>query len=263
VEHALVGFADPARGFSAVEYAALARPLLAADIGAAGAAVIAGGTGLYLRAALAPLSAAPGDPELRARLEARAAAEGAGALYAELVRLDPQATEVVDPRNPRRVVRALEAVLSGGTRWSGRDDLWDPQYDHPTVVVGLVRPREALASRIEARSMRMLREGALDEVHRFRLERGWEATTPGGSGIRSAIGYREICSHLAGESTLSEAALQIAAATRRYARRQLTWLRKVRGAVIIDVQDRDPEEIAREILDLTLVKRTIEESRNR
>ena len=77
---------------------------------------LAGGTGLYLRAALAPLAVAPGDPEVRARLEARAAAEGAGALHAELARLDPEAAAAVDPRNARRVVRALEAVLASAGR---------------------------------------------------------------------------------------------------------------------------------------------------
>ena len=89
-----------------------------------------------------------------------------------------------------------------------------------------------------------------------------EATAPGGPGIRSAIGYGEICRYLDGEISREEAATETAAATRRYARRQLTWLRKLRDAVIIDVQDRDPEEMAREILDvLTVAKRNAEESR--
>jgi tRNA dimethylallyltransferase len=102
----------------------------------------------------------------------------------------------------------------------------------------------------------------VDEVRRFREEYGQEVTAPGGPGIRSAIGYPEICRQIEGEISLEEATDQIAGATRRYARRQLTWLRKLRDAVIIDVQDRDPEEIAREILDLALTKRTAEESRH-
>jgi tRNA dimethylallyltransferase len=262
VDHMLVGFVDPVRSFSAAEYAVCARPLIAADAEQKGAAVITGGTGLYLRAALAPLAVAPGDPEVRARLEARAAAEGNAALYAELAGLDPKAADAVDPRNARRVVRALEAVLVGGKEWSGRDDLWNPRYDRPTVVVGLTLERVELYARIGSRARRMVEEGAVDEVRRFREEHGREATAPGGSGIRSAIGYREICRHLDGELTTEEAAEQIAGATRRYVRRQLTWLRKLGDAVIIDVQDRDPEEIAREILDLALAKRTAEESRH-
>ena len=107
----------------------------------------------------------------------------------------------------------------------------------------------------------MVAEGAVDEVRRFREEHGRAQTVPGGLGIRSAIGYGEICRHLDGEMTREQTAEQIAGATRRYARRQLTWLRKLSDAVIIDVQDRDPEEIAREILDLALAKRIAEESR--
>jgi len=250
VDHVLVGFLDPLSVCSAAGYAALARRLIAEDVARTGAALLAGGTGLYLRAALAPLSVAPGDPEVRSRLEQRAAAEGVGALHDELARLDPAAAEAVDPRNGRRVIRALEAVLVGGKEWSGRGDLWNPRYDRPTVVVGLTLDRSRLYARIDCRAGCMVREGAVEEVLRFREEHGLEATAPGGPGIRSAIGYDEICRYLGGEISLQEGAAEMAAATRRYARRQLTWLRKVRDAVIIDVQDRDPEDIAREILDL-------------
>jgi tRNA dimethylallyltransferase len=263
VEHTLVGFVDPMQSFSAAEYAAHARPLIAADAEKEGAAVLAGGTGLYLRVAVAPLAVAPSDPEIRASLEERAAAEGAGALHAELGRLDPKAAEAVDVRNTRRLIRALEAVLAGGREWSGRDDLWNPVYERPTLIAALTLEREELYARIDSRAVRMLQDGAVDEVRRFREEHGSQATAAGGPGIRSAIGYREICRHLEGELTREETAEQIAGATRRYARRQLTWLRKVRDAVIIDVQDRDPEEIAREILDLALARRTAEESRHR
>jgi tRNA dimethylallyltransferase len=251
VDHALVGFRDPLSVFSAAEYAGFARRLAGEDIARGGAALLAGGTGLYLRAAVAPLSVAPGDPEVRARLERRAAAEGGAALHEELARLDPAAAEAVDARNSRRVIRALEAVLVGGREWSGRDDLWNPRYDRPTVVVGLTLDRRELYPRIDSRAGRMVREGAVEEVLRFREEYGLEATAPGGPGIRSAIGYGEICRYLDGQITREEAAVEMAAATRRYARRQSTWLRKLRDAVMIDVQDRDPEEIARAILDLT------------
>jgi tRNA dimethylallyltransferase len=237
--------------------------LIDADARRQGVAVVAGGTGLYLRAAVAPLALAPGDPQLRTELQERAAAEGPGALYAELAHLDPAAAQSVDPRNARRVVRALEAVIAGGKGWSGRDDLWNPRYRRPTLVVGLTVDRAELYARIGARARTMIERGAVDEVGRFRQERGRVVTAPGGSGILSAIGYPEICRHLDGDLNLEQTAEQIAAATRRYARRQSTWLRKLGDAVIIDVQDRDPEEIAREILDLALAKRTAEESRNR
>lgn len=263
VEHALIGFLDPSEAFSAAAYAGCARPLISADIARGGVALLTGGTGLYLRAAVAPLAVAPGDPKVRARLEERAAAEGVGALHRELARLDPAAAQAVDSRNARRVIRALEAVMVGGKQWSGRDDLWAPDYDRPTLIVGLTLDRDELYECIDARAGRMIREGAVDEVLRFREERGLEATAPGGPGIRSAIGYGEICRYLGGEISREEAAAEMAAATRRYARRQLTWLRKLKDAVMIDVQDRDPEAIAREILDLALAKLTAEEPRHR
>jgi tRNA dimethylallyltransferase len=256
VEHALLGFVDPVGSFSAAEYAESARPLIAGEAEQKGAALVAGGTGLYLRAALAPLAVAPGDPEVRAWLEERAAAGGAGALHAELAALDPAAAGAIDPRNVRRVVRALEAVIAGGVEWSGRADLWSPQYDRPTLIATLSLDRSQLYDRIDARSRRIVDEGAVEEVLRFREERGREATVPGGPGIRSAIGYREIWACIEGELTRDETAEQIAAATRRYARRQLTWLRKLKDAVIIDVQDRDPEELARAILDVADTMRT-------
>ena len=223
------------------------------------------GTGLYLRAAVAPLSVAPGDPEVRARLEQRAAAEGAGALHAELAGLDPAAADAVDPRNARRVVRALEAVLVGGKEWSGRDDLWNPRYDRPTLVVGLTLDRGRLYPRIDARAGRMLREGAVDEVLRFREDHGLEATAPGGAGHPERHRLRgDLPVSGRGDHPGGGRRARWPRPRRRYARRQLTWLRKLRDAVMIDVQDRDPEEIAREILDLqALAKRNAEESRHR
>jgi tRNA dimethylallyltransferase len=250
VRHELVGCVEPGAPFSAVEYAALARPLVEQDLETTGRALLVGGTGLYMRAALAPLAVLPGgDSALRTRLEARAAAEGPGLLHAELARLDPEAARSIDQRNVRRVVRALEAVSVTGEGWSGRDDLWSPRYDHPTMVVGVVVDRTELYRRIGARAAAIVGGGAVDEVRKFRLTGSTAETQPGGSGIRSAIGYPEICRYLDGGQGLDETVALIAAATRRYARRQLTWLRRLVDAVIIDARDRDPREVAREIAD--------------
>ncbi|MFH0915586.1 MAG: tRNA (adenosine(37)-N6)-dimethylallyltransferase MiaA [bacterium] len=253
VAHALVGLVDPSLEFSAVEYAHVARPLIAEGLASQGWALLVGGTGLYMRAALAPLAVAEGgDPELRARLEARAAAEGPAALHAELARVDPRAADAIDARNIRRVVRALEVVTLSGAAWSGRSDLWAPAYYHPTLVVGLVAQREELYRRIDARAARIVEEGAVEEVRRFRRERGAEGSRPGRGGIRSAIGYPDICRYLDGQQTREETVAQVAAATRRYARRQITWLRKLEDAVIIDAHERSPAEVAAEVLALAL-----------
>ncbi len=248
VPHALVGCLDRAEACTAATYASYAHPLIDEDLAARGWALVVGGTGLYMRAALAPLDVAgDADPELRNRLEERAGVEGPEALHAELTRLDPAAAARIDARNLRRVMRALEAISTTGRVWSGRDDLWSPSYRHPTVVVGLTMERSELHRRIDERAGRIV-QGAVGEVRRFREEEGEEATEPGGPGIRSAIGYADICRYLEGGQTLEETVARVAAATRRYARRQLTWLRKVGDAVIIDVRDREPRDIAQEIL---------------
>lgn len=254
VRHELVGCVDPWQAVTAVEYAALARHLIAEDLDKTGRALLVGGTGLYMRAALAPLAAPErADPALRATLEARAAAEGGGALHAELSRLDPEAARSIDARNVRRVIRALEALSLSGAVWSGRDDLWCPAYHHPTLVVGLVVERAELYRRIDARAAILVGGGAVDEVRRFREAAAPSAGAgPGSAGIRSAIGYPEICRYLDGLQGLEETIAQVAAATRRYARRQLTWLRKLRDAVIIDCQDKDPRRVAERIADLAL-----------
>lgn len=251
VSHAAVGFVDPDQDFSVAQYVSYARPLIERDLATRGWALLVGGTGFYMRAALAPLAvAAESVPEIRARREARASAEGAAELHAELARLDPGAAAAIDPRNTRRVIRALEAMAVTGRPWSGREDLWTPAYYHPTLLVGLVMDRAELYRRIDLRAERMMREGAVEEVRRFRERRSLDQSRPGGPGIRGAIGYPEICRVLDGEQSLEDSITQVAAATRRYARRQLTWLRKVKDAVIIDVQDREPHAVAEDVLAL-------------
>jgi tRNA dimethylallyltransferase len=247
--HELVGFVDPARSFSAGEYAALARGLVDREIRSRGKALVVGGSGLYMRAALAPLAARKaGDPGLRELLARRARRQGIDLLYAELATLEPEAARRLDARNERRVLRALEVVLAGNGPWSGRSDLWAPVYDHPTLVVGMVMDKAVLGRRIVTRARRIVEEGAVEEVRRFREERGYECTVPGSPGICSAIGYSESALLAKREIDGATAVEQIAAATRGYARRQLTWLRKVRGAVMIDVRERRPDELAEEIL---------------
>jgi tRNA dimethylallyltransferase len=248
VRHEMVGVVEASAEFSAAEYASLARPLIEANLDRCGTALVVGGTGLYMRAALAPLLVAPApDLAVRAELEARAAAEGPAALHQDLARLDEAAAAAIDPRNVRRVVRALEVVLRTGAAWSGREDLWRPRYFHRTLLVGLTLDRAELYRRIDARARLIAEGGAVEEVRRWR-----EATLPAGvrTGITTAIGFAEIERLLDGSQSLDETVEQIAAATRRYARRQLTWLRKMSDLVIIDLHDLGPEDAAQRILAL-------------
>jgi len=246
--HELVGFLDPGSAISAGEYAVLATPLVERSVRESGSALLVGGSGLYMRATLAPLALhGPGDPGLRETLEDRAKAEGPEALHRELSHVDAEAAASIDARNVRRVVRALETILTHKGVWSGRGDLWSPEYYRPTLTVGLRMDGELLASRIMERTKRMLSEGAVQEVAQFRRKYGEARTEPGLPGIRSAIGYGEIVAHLGGEIDLHEAMGRMAGATRRYARRQSTWLRKVKDAVMIETKGREPAQIAREI----------------
>ena len=256
VTHELVGIVEPTAEFSAAEYASRARPLIDEDLARHATALVVGGTGLYMRAALAPLAVSPApDLELRHSLEVRAAAEGPAALHRELADRDPVAAATIDPRNQRRVVRALEVVMRTGSAWSGRQDLWQPQYFHRTFLTALVLDRKELYGRIDARARQIVEGGALEEVRRFREARGEDSTevsdvTAPRSGIATAIGVAEIERYLDGVQTLDETVAQIAAATRHYARRQLTWLRKLSDLVIIDVHDRRPGDLVEEILAL-------------
>ncbi len=293
VPHELVGIIDPACSFSVGEYAQLARPMVEDDVAGDGWALVCGGTGLYLRAALAPLALAPAvDPGARRALEQRLAEEGADALHAELGRRDPRAAAAISPHNSRRLIRALEVIEATGAPWSGRQDLWSPAYYHPTLLVALTLDRDGLYARIDARAADIVRGGGADEVRRHlaRLaaagvespavalravespaEESPAAALPGvepvgdalstvplppaapvSTGVECAIGYREISRYLEGRQSLDETISQVAAATRRYARRQSTWLRKLEDAVIINDRDRDPEAVADEILALAL-----------
>lgn len=141
-----------------------------------------------------------------------------------------------------------EAARKTPYQWSGRSDLWAPRYHHPTVLVGLTLPREELHRRINTRTGEMLRAGAVQEVAAVL------AAHPGGQGgrdlargIGKAIGFRIIAEHLAGGLGYDEVEGRLAAATRGYARRQLTWMRKVPGIVIMDVSERDPVAVAADI----------------
>jgi len=262
VRHEMMGVAEPQEEWSATRYASAVEPLIEADLRTAGVALLVGGTGLYLRAALAPLAAAPkADPELRRRLEQRAEEEGPEALHHELAAADAEAAAGIHPHNVRRLVRALEVVETARRagrprpRWSGRTDLWRPQYRWPTLVVGLTMERAELHQRINRRTEEMLRGGAVEEVRGLRL-----AGTVGlERGVGKAIGYREISAYLGGEISLEECRERLQAATRAYARRQLTWMRKMSGVVMIDASCREAAEIGASILDM--VARALEQGR--
>jgi tRNA dimethylallyltransferase len=220
------------------EYAALAHSAIDEILAAGRTPVVVGGTGLYLRAALAelklPPAPAPGARERWARLYDR---EGGQAAHARLARLDPAAAVAVHPNDRRRVVRALELAEMGESLVPERDRLWAGETRHPTLVVGLLVPKAVLDRRIEERTRAMFDAGVQDEVRRA-------LAGPISATARKTIGIDEV-------ATLprEEAIAALVVRTRRYAAYQRKWMRRVPGLVIVDA-DRPPGEVADEIVTL-------------
>jgi tRNA dimethylallyltransferase len=223
VAHYMMDLLDPAESFTAGEYRRRALVTLA-DLRSRGRLpIFTVGTGLYLRALLEGLADAPERSEpLRARLQASAARRGREHLHRMLRRLDPAAAARISPNDGQKVMRALEVCLLAGkplteVHRAGRDRL----VGYAPIKLGLNPPRPALYERIERRVHRMLERGWREEV----------AALVASGAPRSAkpfefIGYRELRAHLEEGKPLPEAIAAIAQATRRYAKRQLTWFRR-------------------------------------
>ena len=181
--------------------------------------VLAGGSGLYVRAALDHLDIPPTDPAVRARLEEQAQDEGGrAALRHRLREVDPAAAEAIEPNNIRRIIRALEVVEITGRPFSATAPT--KRYRRPSLVIGLRDDWDALTDRIDRRTRAMWEAGLLDEV------RGLDtAGLRGGRTASRAIGYAQALGELDGRWGREEAIADTARATRRYARRQESWLR--------------------------------------
>jgi tRNA dimethylallyltransferase len=199
--------------------------------------VVVGGTGLYLRAALAELDLPPPpEPGARERWQ-RVYDDDASAAHKRLGRLDPAAAAAVHPNDRRRVVRALELAESGASLAPKTDRLWAEATRHPTVIVGLDVPKEILERRIEERTRAMFDAGVVEEVRRALAGRI-------SSTARRTLGLDEV-------ATLprEEAIAAIVVRTRRYAAYQRKWMRRVPGLVMVDA-DRPPGETADDIVAL-------------
>jgi tRNA dimethylallyltransferase len=221
--HHLVGVWPIGHPGAVGEYAELARGAID-DIRERGRlAIVAGGTGLYLRAAVGDLSLPPAVPEeVRAGFEQLYDRAGAEAAHAFLKERDARAAAAVHPNDRRRVVRALELHAVGGSLHPEDANLWTDDTRLPTVVFTLEWEREALLERIEQRTDAMLASGALDEVREL-LRSGEQPSTTAGQ----ILGLRELREHLIGHCTLDEARERMLVRTRQYARRQMIWLRKI------------------------------------
>jgi tRNA dimethylallyltransferase len=219
VPHHLLDIWDVRQPASVATYQRLARETIA-EIRARGRVpVLAGGSGLYLRAALDNLEFPGTDSAVRDRLEAELATAGAGALHARLAALDPPAAAAILPSNGRRIVRALEVIEVAGRPFAAVLPEYESRY--PVVQIGLRVDRAELDRRIAERTARMWREGLVDEV--AALER---AGLREGRTASRALGYAQVLRFLAGDCAEDEARAQTVLATRRFARRQDAWFRR-------------------------------------
>ena len=219
VPHHLLDIWDVRQTASVAEYQRLARAAIDAIRGRGLVPVLAGGSGLYVRAALDTLEFPGTDPVLRARLEAELAESGPAPLYARLTGADPAAAAAILPSNGRRIVRALEVIEVSGRPFSATLPRYESVY--PAVQLGLAVDRAELDARIAARTGRMFAAGLVEEVRR--LDR---AGLREGRTASRALGYAQVLRLLAGDCSEEEARAQTVLATRRFVRRQESWFRR-------------------------------------
>jgi tRNA dimethylallyltransferase len=242
--HHLVDVAGPNESFDAARFAEVAEQAISDIRSRKKRVLVAGGTGLYIRAllfGLAPLP--PVDEDLRARLREEWERLGAPAMHERLAKLDPQSGERLHPNDRQRVLRALEVCLQTGEPFSAQQKqhgFSEPR--HPYFMVGLSRPKPELDQRIARRCRAMWEKGLVDEV-RGLLAQG----VPPEAKSLGSLGYAQALRFLQGELSQEEAMADMIAKTKAYAKRQLTWFRGMEGinwqspedhAAVFDIAER-------------------------
>jgi tRNA dimethylallyltransferase len=237
LEHRLLAFVPATDAFSVGEFMPLAHAEIDSALAEGRHPIVVGGTGLYLRAALTELDLYPPPPaSVRARWTEEVERRGPEELHHELLDRAPWAVEGVEPTDRSRIIRILELLEMGELepRDEGESQLWTEDTRRPTLLVGLTMERDELYRRIDERVDAMVAAGAAEEVQRVE-EAGASRTA------RKALGYEEL---LAGDTD------GMKTRTRQYAKRQLTWMRKLAGVHTIDVTSREPGDVAAEIAGL-------------
>jgi tRNA dimethylallyltransferase len=238
LEHRLLSFLPVDASFSAGQYAELAHAEIDGLLEEGRRPIVVGGTGLYLRAALSELNLRPVAPEgVRERWTAELERRGPAALHAVLAGRAPWAASEIEPADRQRIVRALELLDAGELEPpEGESQLWTAEVRRSTLLVGLVMDRERLYALIDARVGEMIAAGAEQEVRRAQAA-GASITA------RKALGFDEL---LTGDVEAMKRR------TRNYARRQLTWMRKLAAVNEIDTTARSPAQVAAEVFALWL-----------
>ena len=242
VKHHLVGILPPEEEFSAARYAEEATNIIDSVISRGRLPVVAGGTGLYMRALIDGIfPSPPKDEALRKRLRDIALENGREYLHERLRKIDPEAAARVHSNDIRRVVRALEVYeLTGRAISDKKTEAKGISHKYDCRMFGLEVPRKELYTRIDSTVDKMFDEGLLGEVERLRARR--LSLTAG-----KALGLAEVSDFLKGRISLDRAAEELKKNTRRYAKRQLTWFRAERRMVWVNA-DRDVGEIVEDIV---------------
>jgi tRNA dimethylallyltransferase len=239
--HHLVAVWGTDRAGSVAEYAELAHAAIDDVLARGRTPIVCGGSGLYLRAALADMPLPPQVPDAdRARFERLYDGAGAAAAHARLASADPVAAVAVHPNDRRRVVRALELHAAGSSLAPEHDRLWAADARHPTAVIGLDVPPATVAGRIDRRTREMFDRGVADEVRAAREAGPFSATA------ERIHGLQDVTDLLEGRIDRREAERRLAVRTRRYAKRQRTWMRRLPGLRRVDA-DRDAAAVAADI----------------
>ncbi len=232
LEHRLLGFVPRDREFSAGRFAGLARREIDGLLAQGRRPIVVGGTGLYLRAALSSIELRPPVPDaLREQVERELSERGPAALHAEI---SPAMAAGIHPNDRKRVARTVElerAGLDPAPSTEGGGELWTASLRHPTLLAGIVLDSGELAARIDARVERMVAEGAVEEARA--VQRTGASRTAG-----AALGLDQLTS---GDIDA------VKALHRRYAKRQMTWMRRMEGVRTFDRSGRDDAEVAAEI----------------
>jgi tRNA dimethylallyltransferase len=235
IPHHMISVADPTEAYSVSRYVNQADPIIQELLASGKPVILVGGTGLYVDSLVAGREFAP-FPEtgLREELMDKAEKEGIFPLYEALCLIDPEAGAAIHPSNHKRVIRAMEVYLETGKTISqhNRESREKPPKYQPLWIGLDYANREALYSRINRRVEKMFAEGLVQEVQGL-LEQG----IPAEATAMQAIGYKELVSHLRGETTVDEAKEAIALASRRYAKRQRTWFRRNEAVHWLELPD--------------------------
>ncbi|GHA69167.1 tRNA dimethylallyltransferase [Formosimonas limnophila] len=234
VPHHLIDIIEPTQAYSAAQFANDANRLIAEILERGKLPVLVGGTMLYVKALLEPLTNLPiANPVIRASIEARAATHGWAALHAELGKIDPITAARLNPNDTQRINRALEIYEISGkpmSAWHAEDNSVHELPFTPQLYALNPEPRALLHERINARFLKMLDDGFLDEMAVLRARGDLHIDLPS----MRCVGYRQAWEHLDGLTDKATFIEKGQAATRQLAKRQLTWLRSMSGVTTID-----------------------------